>query len=140
VTLFPPLFSSVPPPLARAHRLSQEECPCRVGRGLVPVVRLTYAASGGAYQGLHLVHVEGCRNDSLFFTDKMQGIVSHLDLRCLDHVETVCTCVLAAHSFEVVGPAWGRCLLTELPPWVFRPGTNPRRAPQAPSPTLDPTW
>jgi len=68
------------------------------GRGLIPAVKLSYTAPGGAYQGLHFEHVLGCRNDSLFFTSEVRAIVAHLDLRSFDSVESVCTGIMAARG------------------------------------------
>jgi len=73
------------------------------GCGLIPAVKLSYAAPGGAYQGLHIDHVLGCRNESLFFTSEVRAIVSHLDLHAFDSVETVCTGIMAARGCCVTG-------------------------------------
>jgi len=77
--------------------------PTSDGRGLIPAVKLSYAAPGGAYQGLHFVHVSGCRNESLFFTSEVRAIVAHLDLRAFDSIETVCTGIMAARGCCVTG-------------------------------------
>jgi len=77
--------------------------PTSDGRGLIPAVKLSYAAPGGAYQGLHFEHVSGCRNESLFFTSEVRAIVAHLDLRSFDSVETVCTGIMAARGCCIAG-------------------------------------
>ena len=45
--------------------------PISGGRGLILAVKLSYATPGGAYLGLHFVHVSGCPNDCLFFTSEV---------------------------------------------------------------------
>jgi len=77
--------------------------PTSDGRGLIPAVKLSYAVPGGAYQGLHFEHVSGCHNESLFFTSEVRAIVSHLDLRSFDSVESVCTGILAARGCCITG-------------------------------------
>ena len=77
--------------------------PTSDGRGLIPAVKLSYAAPGGAYQGLYFEHVSGCRNDSLFFTSDVRTIVAHLDLRSFDSVEPVCTGIMAARGCCITG-------------------------------------
>jgi len=80
------------------------------GRGLIPAVNLSYAAPGGAYQGLHFVHVSGCQNESLFFTSEVRAIVAHLDLRLFVSVEAVCTGVMAARGGCITGDtSFARC-------------------------------
>ena len=49
--------------------------PTSNGCGLILAVKQSYAALGGAYQGLHIEHVSGCQNESLFFTSKVLAIV-----------------------------------------------------------------
>jgi len=104
-----PLFPPRSPSPAPGTQIVPGSMPVSGGRGLVPVVRLTYAAPGGAYQGLHLNHVEGCRNESLLFTDEVWRIVSHLDLCSFNQVETVCTDALAARSCDIIGSSSARC-------------------------------
>jgi len=77
--------------------------PTSDGRGLIPAVKLSYAAPGGAYLGLHFEHVSGCRNDSLFFISEVRAIVSHLDLRPFHSVESVCTGIIAARGCCITG-------------------------------------
>jgi len=73
------------------------------GCGPILAVKLSYAAPGGAYQGLHINHVSGCRNESLFFTCEVRTIVSDLNLRSFDSVETVCTGIMAARGCCIAG-------------------------------------
>ena len=80
-----------------------------VAGGLIPAVKLTYAARGGAYQGLHIVHVSGCHNESLFFTSEVRAIVSRLDLRAFDSVENVCTGIMAARGCCITGDTPSTC-------------------------------
>jgi len=83
--------------------------PTSDGRGLILAVKLSYAAPGGAYQGLHVEDVSGCRNDSLFFTSEVRAIVSHLDLRLFDSVEIVCIGIMAARGCCITGDAPSAC-------------------------------
>jgi len=96
----PPFGSPSPAP---GTQIVPGRMPTSDGRGLIPAVKLSYAAPGGAYLGLHLVHVSGCRNDSLFFTSEVRAIVAHLDLRAFESVESVCTGVMAARGCCVIG-------------------------------------
>jgi len=104
---------SAPPPRSSSPAPGTQIVPGRMpvsgGRGLIPAVKLSYAAPGGAYQGLHLVHVSGCQNDSLFFTSEARAIVAHLDLRAFNSVEAVCTRVMAARGCCVTGNVSARC-------------------------------
>ena len=99
--------SVAPPPRSPSPAPGTQIVPGRMptsdGRGLIPAVKLSYAAPGGAYQGLHFEHVSGCRNESLFFTSEVRAIVSHLDLRSFDSVETVCTGIMAARGCCITG-------------------------------------
>jgi len=100
VSPYPPLCSPSPAP---GTQIVPGRMPTSDGRGLIPAVKLSYAAPGGAYQGLHFEHVAGCENDSLFFTSEVRTIVSHLDLRAFDSVETVCTGIMAARGCCITG-------------------------------------
>jgi len=106
--------SVAPPPRSPSPAPGTQIVPGRMptsdGRGLIPAVKLSYAAPGGAYQGLHFVHVLGCSNESLFFTSEVRAIVSHLDRRLFDSVETVCTGIMAARGCCIAGDtSSGRC-------------------------------
>jgi len=79
------------------------------GRGLVPVHGFSYAAPGGDYRGLHIVHISGCRNDDSDFDDEVRHIVSGLDLRTFDAVEKVCFGILAARGCESLAVASAGC-------------------------------
>ena len=67
--------SVAPPPRSPSPAPGTQIVPGRMptsdGRGLIPDSKLSYAAPGGAYQGLHIDHVSGCRNESLFFTSEV---------------------------------------------------------------------
>ena len=78
------------PSPARGTQIVPGRMPTSDGCGLIPAGKLSYTAPGGAYLGLHIDHVSGCRNEFLFFTSEVRAIVSHLDLRSFDSVETVC--------------------------------------------------
>jgi len=79
-------------------------------RGLVPLHGFSYAAPGGDYHGLHIVHVLGCANDDdPEFDDKVQHIVSSLDLRSFDAVEKVCFGILAARGSDSLAIASAGC-------------------------------
>jgi len=91
------------PPPAPGTQIVPGRMPTSDGRVLIPAVKLSYTAPGGAYQGLYIDHVSGCRNESLFFTSEIRAIVSHLDLRSFDSVETVCTGIMAARSCCITG-------------------------------------
>jgi len=99
--------SVAPPPRSPSPAPGTQIVPGRMntsgGRGPIPAVKLSYAAPGGAYQGLHLVHVLECRNDSLFFTSEVRAIVAHLDLRAFDSVESVCTSIMGARGCCITG-------------------------------------
>jgi len=98
---------AAPPPCSPSPAPGTQIVPGRMptsdGRGLVPAVKLSYAAPGGAYQGLHLDHVSGCRNESFFFTSEVRAIVAHLNLRAFDSVETVCIGIMAARGCCISG-------------------------------------
>jgi len=96
----PPHCSPSPAP---GTQIVPGRMPVSGGRGLIPAVKLSYAAPGGAYLGLHIEHVSGCQNDSLFFTSEVRAIVSHLDLRSFDSVESVCTGIMAARGCCITG-------------------------------------
>jgi len=97
----------VPPHPSSSPALGTQIVPGRMpvshGRGLILAVKLSYAAPGGAYQGLHIDHVSGCRNESLFFTSEVRAIVAHLDLRAFDSVESVCTGIMAPRGCCITG-------------------------------------
>jgi len=99
--------SVAPPPRfplpAPGTQIVPGRMPTSDGRGLIPAVKLSYAAPGGAYQGLHIDHVSGCHNESLFFTSEVRAIVSHLDLGSFDSVETVCNSIMAARGCCITG-------------------------------------
>jgi len=95
----PPRFPSSAP----GTQIVPGRMPTSDGRGLIPAVKLSYATPGGAYQGLHIDHVSGCCNESLFFTSEVRAIVSHLDLGLFDSVETVCTGIMAARGCCITG-------------------------------------
>ena len=81
-------------------------------RGLVPVHGFSYAAPGGDYRGLHIVHVLGCSNGgsgSSKFDDEVRHIVSGLDLRTFDAVEKVCLGILAARGNDSLAVASAGC-------------------------------
>jgi len=92
----------LPPPRSPSRAPGTQIVPGRMptsdGHGLILPVKLSYAALGVAYQGLHFNHDSGCRNESLFFTSEVRAIVSHLDLRAFDSVETVCIRIMAARG------------------------------------------
>jgi len=73
------------------------------GRGLIPAVKLSYATPGGAHQGVHLEHVSGCQNESLFFTSEVRAIVSQLGLRSFNSVTTVCIGIMVACGCCITG-------------------------------------
>jgi len=78
-------------------------------RGLVPVHGFSYAALGGDYRGLHIIHVRGCANDHPDFDNKVRHIVSTLDLRTFDAVEKVCFGILAARGCDSLAVASAGC-------------------------------
>jgi len=78
-------------------------------RGLVPVHGFSYAAPGGDYCGLHIVHLGGCRNDCSDFDDEVRHIVSGPDLHTFDAVEKVCFGILAACGCESLAVASAGC-------------------------------
>jgi len=82
------------------------------GRGLVPVHGFSYAAPGGDYRGIHIVHVLGCSNGgsgSSEFDEEVRHIVSGLDLRTFDAVEKVCFGILAARGCDSLAVASAGC-------------------------------
>jgi len=99
--------SVAPPPHSPSPVPGTQIVPGRMstsgGRGLIPAVKRSYAAPGGAYQGLHIEHVSGCRNESLFFTSEVRAIVAHLDLGSFDSVVSVCTGIMAARGCCITG-------------------------------------
>jgi len=79
-------------------------------RGLVPVHGYSYAAPGGDYHGLHIVHVLGCANgENPEFDNELQNIVSSLDLRTFDAVDKVCFGILAARCCDSLAVASAGC-------------------------------
>jgi len=79
-------------------------------RGLVPVHGYSYAAPGGDYRGLQIIHVLGCVNgNNPEFDDEVQHIVSSLDLRTFDAVDKVCFGILAARGCESLAVASAVC-------------------------------
>jgi len=99
---------SVPPPPPCPHSLVRRAVAAGE-RGLVPVHGFSYAAPGGDYTGLCIVHVGGCRNDNSDFDDEVRHIVSGLDLRTFDAVEKVCFGILAARGCESLAVASAGC-------------------------------
>jgi len=97
-----------PPPPPCPHSLVRRAVTAGE-RGLVPVHGFSYAAPGGDYRGLHIVHVEGCRNDNSDFDDEVRHIVSGLDLRTFDAVEKLCFGILAARGCESLAVAAAGC-------------------------------
>ena len=97
----PPFPPRSPSPVRRAITAGE--------RGLVPVHGFSYAALGGDYTGLCIVHVGGCRNDGSEFDDEVRHIVSGLDLRTFDAVEKVCFGILAARGCESLAVASAGC-------------------------------
>ena len=75
----------------------------------MPVHGFSYAALGGDYQGLHIVHVLGCKNYCTDFDDEVRHIVSGLDLPTFDAVEKVCFGILAAQDCESLAIASAGC-------------------------------
>ena len=94
-------FVRAPSPVRRAVTAGE--------RGLVPIHGFSYAAPGGDYTGLRIVHVGGCRNDDSEFDDEVRHIVSGLDLRTFDAVEKVCFGILAACRCESLAVASAGC-------------------------------
>jgi len=99
---------SVAPPPPCPHSLVRRAVTAGE-RGLVPVHGFSYAAPGGDYTGLRIVHVGGCRNDDSDFDDEVRHIVSGLDLRTFDAVEKVCFGILAARGCESLAVAAAGC-------------------------------
>ena len=99
---------SVAPPPSCPHSLVRRAVTAGE-RGLVPVHGFSYAAPGGDYTGLCIVHVGGCRNDDSDFDDEVRHIVSGLDLRSFDAVEKVCFGILAARGCESLAVAAAGC-------------------------------
>jgi len=100
----PPPPPRSPSPVRRANTAGE--------RGLVPVHGFSYAAPGGDYRGLHIVHVLGCsngRSGSSEFDDEVRHIVSGLDLRTFDAVEKVCFGILAARGCDSLAVASDGC-------------------------------
>jgi len=105
--------SVAPPPCFPFPAPGTEIVPGRMptsgGRGLIPAVKLSYAAPGAAYQGLHIDHISGCRIESLFFTAEVRAIVAHLDLRSSDSVESLGTAIMAARGWCISGDTSFAC-------------------------------
>jgi len=81
-------------------------------RGLVPIHGFSYAAPGGDYRGLHIVHVLGCSNGgsgSSEFDDEVRHIISGLDLSTFDAVEKFCFGILAARGCDSLAVASAGC-------------------------------
>ena len=100
----PPPPPRSPSPVRRANTAGE--------RGLVPVHGFSYAAPGGDYRGLQIVHILGCSNggsDSSEFDDEVRHIVSGLDLRTFDAVEKVCFGILAARGCDSLAVASAGC-------------------------------
>jgi len=97
----PPPPPRAPSPVRRAVAAGE--------RGLVPVHGFSYAAPGGDYRGLHIVHVLGCANDGTNFDDEVRHIVSGLDLCTFDAVEKVCFGILAARGCDLLAVASAGC-------------------------------
>jgi len=104
VSFAPPPPPRSPSPVRRAITAGE--------RGLVPVHGFSYAAPGGDYRGLHIIHVLGCSNGgsgSSEFDDEVRHIVSGLDLRTFDAVEKVCFGILAARGCDSLAVASAGC-------------------------------
>ena len=101
--------SVAPPPAPPCPHSPVRRAITAGGRGLVPVHGFSYAAPGGDYRGLHIVHVGGCRNGHSDFDDEVRHIVSGLDLRTFDAVEKVCFGILAARGCESLAVASAGC-------------------------------
>jgi len=74
----PPSFASVCPPSSSPAPGTQIIPGMRItsgGHGLVPVVRLPYAAPGGDYRR-RIQHVLGCRNDGSDFDNEVRLLIS----------------------------------------------------------------
>jgi len=99
---------SVAPPPPCPHSLVRRAATAGE-RGLIPIHGFSYAAPGGDYRGLHIVHVGGCRNDDSDFDDEVRHIVSGLDLRTFDAIEKVCFGILAARGCESLAVASAGC-------------------------------
>jgi len=91
---YPPPASGMTRPVARTVPVGE--------RGLVPAVRLTYAAPGGDYTHLSFLHVLGCRNGHPDLDSELRGLIARLGLRSFGEVETAlqgallaCGCALA---------------------------------------------
>ena len=105
---------TLPPPVPQRASVSPSPSPSPVpgtqiipgrlptsgDRGLVPVVRLTYAAPGGDYSRLQFSHREGCSNDTLDFADEVRHILCSLNPRSFDLVENLCVGILAARGCD----------------------------------------
>jgi len=101
-----------PPPLPPCPHSPVRRAIASGERGLVPVHGFSYAAPGGDYTGLHIVHVLGCSNGgsgSSEFDDEVRHIVSGLDLRTFDAVEKVCFGILAARGCDSLAVASAGC-------------------------------
>ena len=96
-----PLRTSLSPSPAPGTQIIPGRLPPADGRGLVPAVRLTYAAPGGNYSQLHFVHLDGCPNDTIEFVEEARRIVSNMDLRSFDLVENICVGILGARGCGV---------------------------------------
>jgi len=70
--------------------------------GLVPAVRLIYAAPSRDYLRLIFVHIAGCPNTTECFDAELRGLVACLGLRSFGEVETAILGALLAR-----GTAWG---------------------------------
>ena len=78
-------------------------------RDLVPVHSFSYAAPGGDYRGLHIVHVLGCTNDHPDFDREVRHFCLLLDLRTFDAVKKVCFGILAARCCDFLAVASAGC-------------------------------
>jgi len=90
----PPPGYSLPPGATRlvARTVPSGEC------GLVPAVRLTYAAPSGDNSRLMFVHVAGCPNGTEGFDAELHGLVARLGLHSFGEVETAISGTLLAHG------------------------------------------
>jgi len=97
----PPFPPRSPSPVRRAVTAGE--------RGLVPVHGFSYAAPGGDYRSLHIVHVLGCANDHPDFDDEVRHFCLRLDLHTFDAVEKVCFGILAARDCNSLAVASAGC-------------------------------
>jgi len=96
-----PLPLRPPSPVKRATTAGE--------RDLVPVHGFSYAAPGGDYRGLHIVHILGCTNNHPDFDNEVRPFCLRLDLRTFDAVEKVCFRILAACGCDSLAVAPAGC-------------------------------